>query len=81
MCMQANNERNRAIHEALVKHLKNSASCTRCGNSCGCVRLKQTLDTLGEKAFLEKAIAGELPMLVQELYNQKFSAMFEKSNP
>ena len=75
--MANNEEKSRAIHEALVKHLKNSASCTNC-NNCGCFQLKQALSNLGEQVFLEKAIAGKLPMAVQELYNRKFSAMAEK---
>ena len=80
--MHANNDgKNRAIHEALVQHLEDSASCTQCSNTCGCFRLKQALSNLGKEAFLEKAIAGELPMAVQELYDRKFLDRVKKSNP
>ncbi len=81
MSKQTSNEESRQIHETLVKHLGDSASCTQCSNTCGCFRLKQALSNFGEKVFLEKAIAGELPPGVQELYNRKFSAMAEKYNP
>ena len=80
MSNQANNEKDRSIHEALVKQLGDPSSC-RCGNTCGCFILKQTLSNLGEKAFLEKAIAGKLPIIVQELYDKKFLAMAKKANP
>ena len=73
-------EKNRPIHEALVKHLGDPESC-KCGNTCGCFLLKQTLSNLGEKAFLEKAITGQLPIAIQELYDKKFLAMAKKSNP
>ena len=81
MSKQTNNEENRQIHEALVKHLGDPSSCKGCSNTCGCFRLKQALSNLGEKVFLEKAIAGEQPIAIQELYNKKFSAMAEKCNP
>ncbi len=78
MSKQTKAEENRQIHEKFVKHLGDSASCTQCGNTCGCFRLKQALSNLGEQVFLEKAIAGKLPPGIQELYNRKFSTMAEK---
>ena len=73
-------EKKRPIHKTLVKHLGDPKSC-KCGDTSGCFRLKQTLSNLGEKAFLEKAIAGQLPIAIQELYDKKFLAMAKKSNP
>lgn len=76
----SNNEKDRSIHEALVKHLGDPSSC-RCGNTCGCLPLKRALSNLGREVFLEKAIAGKLPIEVQELYDKKFLAMAKKPNP
>ena len=42
-------EKNRPIHKALVKHLGDPKSC-KCGDTSGCFRLKQTLSNLGKKA-------------------------------
>ncbi len=73
-------EKDRKIHEDLIQHLADVSSCGNCGNSCGCFLLKQALANLGKDAFLEKAVAGELPITVQELYDRKFLALVKKCN-
>lgn len=71
-------EKERIIHEALLQHLIDDSSCGNCGNSCKCHQLKQELAKLGKDDFEAKAIAGELPITIQELYDKKFISMAKK---